>query len=77
MSSNPMVAALLADLRQHPAFPLLLKAVETPQLPRFKASQAQEAEKARATWIYQSGKKDQHDAWLFLLTGQRQENTSE
>jgi hypothetical protein len=77
MKPNPAVAALLADLRQHPAFPDLLTAVEAPRLRRFKHSQAGEVEKARALWIYTSGRCDQHDDWLALLTGQYKEPTSE
>ena len=67
ISSN--LAALLRELRQHPAFLELLEAVELPRLPRFKPSQAEEAAKAHATWVYQSGRRDQHDNWLTLLTG--------
>jgi hypothetical protein len=64
-----MLLKLLADLRQHPGYPDLL-AVPRPQLRRFKISQAQEAEKARAEWIYLSGKCDHHEWWLSLLTGE-------
>jgi hypothetical protein len=70
-SSN--LAALLGELRHHPAFPELVAAVECPRLPRFKVSQADEAAKAHATWVYQSGRRDQHDYWLALLTGQAKE----
>ncbi len=62
--------ALLVDLRQHPAFPVLLRAIQAPQLPRFRTSQAQQPDQAFASWAYVSGKRDQHDAWLALLTGQ-------
>lgn len=62
--------AWLIDIRQHPLFPELLKAVPAPKIRRFRKSEAAEAEKARAEWIYLSGKCDQHDAWLALLTGQ-------
>lgn len=72
---SPLVKALLLDLRQHQHFPLLVEALkqERPRLKRFKVSQAQEAEKARAEWIYLSGQADQHDKWLSLLTGEQQE----
>ena len=66
---SPSLAHLLVELRQHPAFPELLQ-VEAPRLPRFRPSQAEEAAKAHATWVYQSGRRDQHDYWLALLTGQ-------
>lgn len=61
--------AFLLDLRQHPMFPLLIKAMEPPRLPRYRASQADKIEEARANWIYQSGRIDQHDAWVRFLTG--------
>ena len=67
---SPMLHQLLEDLRQHPAFPDLKKAVAAPQLPRFKISQAVEPDQAFAAWAYNSGKRDQHDAWLALLTGE-------
>lgn len=70
---SPLLKALLLDLRQHPHFPLLLEAIPKPALPRFKISQAQEVEKARANWIYRSGQADQHEMWLALLTGETQE----
>jgi hypothetical protein len=63
------LSLLLDQVRQHPAFPELLKAVQAPALPQFRASQAAEVEKARAEWIFSSGKKQQHDMWLALLTG--------
>jgi hypothetical protein len=70
---SQMLIAMLRDLRQHPAYPELLKALPRPQLRRFRISQAQEAEKARAEWIYLSGQAEQHDKWLALLTGQAPE----
>lgn len=68
---SPLVKALLADLREHQHFPLLVAAAQAdrPRLKRFKRSQAQEVEGARAEWIYTSGQADQHDKWLALLTG--------
>lgn len=74
---SPRLQSLLMDLRQHPAFPELVKAVEMPKLPRFKRSQAQAVEAERSNWIFQSGKREQHESWLALLTGQKQENDSE
>lgn len=66
---GPALKSLLADLRQHPGFPELLKAVETPQIPRFRKSRAGDVESARAEWIHQSGKREQHEMWLAFLTG--------
>lgn len=68
-NQSPALQSLLADLRQHPAFPELLKAVETPIVPRFRKSKAGSVEEARAEWIHQSGKREQHDLWLAILTG--------
>ena len=67
---SPALQALVMELRQHPAFPELLKRIEPPPIPRFRHSQASEVEKARAEWIYASGKRDQHDLWLSVLTGE-------
>ena len=67
---NPVLVDLLAHLRQHPAFPDLLTAVEVQRLPRFKTSQAQDPHKAFGLYAYHSGRRDQHDAWLTLLTGE-------
>ena len=66
----PAVQSFLLDIRQHPMFPLLLRSMEQPKIPRFRSSQAEQVEKARAEWIYQSGRKDQHDRWIHFLTGE-------
>ena len=66
---NDALKAFLIDLRQHPMFPVLLKAMEKPRLPRFRASQADQVEKARAQWIYQSGRFDEHNTWVHFLSG--------
>lgn len=69
--------AFLADLRQHPLFPQLLKAVERPRLRPFKPVEADQVEKARAQWIFESGQLKQHDAWLGVLTGTDPSETGE
>lgn len=66
---SPQLKSFLIDLRQHPLFRELLKAVEEPRLPQFRLSEAQEVERARAKWIYESGRKAQHEHWLQVLTG--------
>ena len=73
----PALKAFILDLRQHSMFPLLIKAMESPSIPRFRASQANDVERARAQWIYQSGKKDQHDAVIHFLTGEIPSGDSE
>ena len=70
------LAHLLETLRQHPGFPELLKEIPEPQLPRFKISQAAEAEKARAQWIYESGRIANHEQWIGFLTGKYEETKS-
>ena len=61
---------LMAIVREHPAFPELVAHMPKPLLPEFKASEAGDAEKARAKWIFQSGRRTQHDAFMFFLTGE-------
>jgi hypothetical protein len=68
LKKSEALQSLLLIMREHPGFPDLLKAVETPKIPRFKRSQAADAEKARAEWIFASGKIAQHEMWLALLT---------
>jgi hypothetical protein len=69
MIISDALASLINDLRQHPAFPDLIAAIPAPTIPRFRVSQAAEVEKARAAWIFESGKQAQHDLWLTILTG--------
>lgn len=66
---SPALKSFLEDLRQHPLFPELIRAVEAPQLPQFRISEAEQVERARAKWIFESGRKAQHDAWMRVLTG--------
>lgn len=74
---SPELKSFLMDLRQHPLFPELLKAVEEPQLPQFRLSEANEVERARAKWIYESGRRAQHEAWLQVLTGRTDPSRTE
>ena len=69
-TQSPALKSLLLDLRQHPAFPEFLKAVEAPRLPRYRPSMDYRQEKFSADTIYHSGKRDQHDMWLGFLTGE-------
>lgn len=66
---NAQLAAFLTELRQHPLFPQLIAAVETPRLRPYKSAEADQIEKARAQWIFESGQLKQHEAWLGVLTG--------
>lgn len=68
--ASEVLKSLLLDLRQHPAFPELLAAVEKPRIPQFRKSKAASVEEARADWIFTSGQVAQHNKWLLMLTGQ-------
>lgn len=69
MTGSPVLQSLLLEIRQHPAFPELLAAVQVPQLPRFKESEAEKSEKSKSTWVFRSGMLKQHEVWLHTLTG--------
>lgn len=73
MKVSPAVTDLLIHFRGHPAFQELLKTVERPQVSPFRLSEAEQSEKARAKWIFESGKLAGHKAWLDLLTGKPSE----
>jgi hypothetical protein len=73
MKPSPAVTDLLIHFRGHPAFQELLKSVERPKVSPFRLSEAEQSEKARAKWIYESGKLAGHNAWLGILTGQPSE----
>ena len=68
--NSPVLKSLLFDIRQHPAYPELLKAVECPPLPRFKPSAADSVETMGAKFLFASGQADQHERWLTFLRGQ-------
>ena len=57
---------LLERMREHPAFPELLKGVEAPMLKSFKASE--DAQKQTSDWIFQSGRRLQNEIWRQFLT---------
>lgn len=66
---SPALQSLLFDLRQHAAFPELLKAVEFPPLKTYKPSSGDDLQQTGAKFAHYSGRKDQHDNWLAFLTG--------
>lgn len=66
---NEAVKALLADLRQHPAFQDLLMMVERPKMPRYRPSKGEDVPTVGARTVYVSGQIDQHERWLSYLTG--------
>jgi hypothetical protein len=66
---SAVLQSLLLNIRQHEGFPELLKAMEPSPLRPFRLTQADQVEKARAQWIYESGKIAQHETALAILTG--------
>lgn len=66
---NAQLQSFLIELRQHPLFPQLIAEVEKPRLRPYKATEADQVERARAQWIFESGQLKQHEAWLGVLTG--------
>jgi hypothetical protein len=66
---SPALMILLTEIRQHPAFPELLAAVEAPKLPMFKPRKNGAVEQAQANWIFESGRLRNHLAWMEFLTG--------
>ena len=61
--------ALLFTIRQHPGFREFLTAVAPPEMPRYRPSKGGDLETLGAAMAYASGARDQHEAWLALLTG--------
>lgn len=59
---------LLFTMRQHPAFGELLNALAAPPVHEFKESG--DAQKQYADYIFRSGRRRQHNAWLQFLTGE-------
>lgn len=69
MSHSTALKDLLFSMRQHAGFQELLRAVQTPQLPRFKRSEKKTIEEIGAETLFASGQLEQHKSWLTLLTG--------
>lgn len=74
---NPALKEFLSFIRSNPNFPELIKAVERPRVSPFRMSEAEQSEKARAKWIFESGKLHQHNAWLALLEGKPTSDTED
>jgi len=63
--------SLIAELRQHPLFPELLKyAQPAARVPRYMPKENEDVEKARATWIFRSGEWHQFERMHRLFTGE-------
>lgn len=57
---------LLERMREHPSFPELLKAVEPPDLKRFRLSADSQSQKDE--FVFRSGRIQQHELWQEFLT---------
>lgn len=55
-------------MRQHEAFPELLKAVEAPEPKAYSPTKAGSVAEQQADWIFRSGRKAQHQLWQAFLT---------
>lgn len=69
MAHSPALKSLLFAIRQHAAFEEFMAAVAEPQLPRFRASQADAADAVKARWIFDSGRVTHHEVWVGFLRG--------
>lgn len=58
---------LLAYLREHPCFPELMAQLESPTIKSYKPSEKSDEQKDQ--WIFQSGRRLQHESWRQILTG--------
>lgn len=63
---TPALEDLLNRMREHPAFPELLKAVEPPEARDYRESQ--DAGKQQSDWIFRSGRRVQQRLWTQFLT---------
>lgn len=66
---NSEIEMFLREMQGHPLWPELMKQIPEPSLPRFRASDTKDPEKARAEWIYRSGEIQSHERWKNLLLG--------
>ena len=73
---SPELKTWLEDLRQHPLFPALMASMKAPQLRRYRPSGQEPLDALGARLAYHSGRQDEFDAWVFVLTGEapQQEN---
>jgi hypothetical protein len=60
---------LLFTIRQHPAFPELLLAIDTPSAREFSPSKGDSAAQY-AEYIFRSGMRRQHSVWRQFLIGE-------
>lgn len=67
---SPDVKAFLDEVRGHPLWHEFLKALETPRVPLWRKGRGQTSDEARDNWIYQSGRRDEHDKIMRILAGE-------
>ena len=72
MIESDALKDLFRIMREHPGFPELLSLVPPPSLPKFTTAKIAESEKTCIEWIFKSAKREQHNQWLSLLTGKRE-----
>lgn len=65
---NKQLAELLFTIRQHPGFPELLKAIESPEPKTYSPAKAAGIAEQQAEWIFRSGRIAQHKLWRAFLT---------
>lgn len=58
---------LLAFLRDHPCFTEFMAQIEAPTVKSFR--QSEPTDKQTADWIFQSGRRLQHESWRQFLIG--------
>lgn len=68
---TPEVQMFLAELRQHPLFPALIKSVPAPRLVGYRPTKSGNLDSLGANHCYQSGQVAQHKLWLSFLTGEK------
>lgn len=69
---------ILLKIRQHPALNLLLEQISKPEVPRFSMGAYDRfgsLESFGVRTAYMAGRRDQHNAWLTLLTGEVKKET--
>ena len=70
---SPDLRKWLEELRQHPQFQVLMKSMKGPQLRRYRPSGQEPLDALGARLAYHSGRQDEFDAWVFVLTGEAPE----
>ena len=67
---TPELKMFLLELRQHPLFPELIRAVHPPQQKTYIPNKGRSLDMVGADHCFYSGCKHQHNQWLFTLMGE-------